>query len=77
MGEIKVMPIGCSRSGDGRDFVGADRGDTATSIPIGTGWNDSCRAGFEPAEDARLCTAHSFFTIPPAGDPAEASDSSD
>jgi hypothetical protein len=26
------------------------------------GWNDSCRAGFEPAEDARLCTAHSNLT---------------
>jgi WD domain, G-beta repeat len=28
-----------------------------------TGWNDSCRAGFAPAEDARLCTAHSNFTL--------------
>jgi hypothetical protein len=34
--------------------------DFVTSIlaPTATGWNDSCRAGFTPAEDARLCTAH-------------------
>jgi hypothetical protein len=28
-----------------------------------TGWNDSCRAGFAPAEDARLGTAHSNLTL--------------
>ena len=26
--------------------------------PIATGWNDSCRAGFAPAESRRLSTAH-------------------
>jgi hypothetical protein len=34
------------------DFV------TSIAAPIATGWNDSCRAGIAPAEDARLCTAH-------------------
>ena len=34
------------------DFV------TSIAAPIATGWNDSCRAGFTPAEDARLFTAH-------------------
>jgi len=28
------------------------------SAPIATGWSDSCRAGFAPAEDWRLLTAH-------------------
>ena len=26
--------------------------------PTATGWSDSCRAGFAPAEEWRLCTAH-------------------
>ena len=34
------------------DFV------TSIAAPIATGWNDSCRAGLSPAEDARLFTAH-------------------
>jgi hypothetical protein len=33
------------------DFV------TSIAAPITTGWNDSCRAGLTPAEDARLFTA--------------------
>ena len=39
--------------------------DFVTSIvaPTATGWNDSCRAGFAPAEDARLCTAHNKLTL--------------
>ena len=28
------------------------------SAPIATDWSDSCRAGFAPAEDWRLLTAH-------------------
>jgi hypothetical protein len=31
---------------------------TSTSAPIATGWNESCRAGFAPAERPCLCTAH-------------------
>ena len=34
------------------DFV------TSIAAPIATGWNDSCRAGVTPAEDAQLFTAH-------------------
>ncbi len=33
------------------------------AAPTATGWNDSCQAGFAPAEDARLFTAHSFLTL--------------
>ena len=29
-----------------------------SSAPTATGWNDSCRAGFAPAEEWRLVTAH-------------------
>ena len=29
-----------------------------SSAPIATGWNDTCRAGFAPAEGWRLSTAH-------------------
>ena len=29
-----------------------------SSAPIATDWSDSCRAGFAPAEDWRLLTAH-------------------
>ena len=29
-----------------------------SSAPIATGWSDSCRAGFAPAEERRLITAH-------------------
>ncbi len=29
-----------------------------STAPIATGWSDSCRAGFAPAEEWRLCTAH-------------------
>lgn len=29
-----------------------------SSAPIATGWNDSCRTGFAPAEEWRLFTAH-------------------
>ncbi|CDQ11467.1 protein of unknown function [Acidithiobacillus ferrivorans] len=31
---------------------------TSTTAPIATGWSDSCRAGFAPAERPCLCTAH-------------------
>ena len=30
----------------------------STPAPIATGWSDSCRAGFAPAERPCLCTAH-------------------
>ena len=29
-----------------------------STAPTATGWSDSCRAGFAPAEEWRLCTAH-------------------
>ena len=29
-----------------------------SSAPTATGWSDSCRAGFAPAEEWRLGTAH-------------------
>ena len=32
-----------------------------SSAPTATGWNDSCRAGFAPAEEWRLSTAHVRF----------------
>jgi hypothetical protein len=31
---------------------------TSTTVPIATGWSDSCRVGIAPTEDRRLCTAH-------------------
>ncbi len=31
---------------------------TSTAAPIATGWSDSCRVGFAPTENRRLCTAH-------------------
>jgi hypothetical protein len=31
---------------------------TSTTAPIATGWSESCRAGFAPAERPCLCTAH-------------------
>jgi hypothetical protein len=34
------------------DFV------TSIAALVATGWNDSCRAGIAPAEDAQLSTAH-------------------
>ena len=33
--------------------------------PIATGWSDSCRAGFAPAGERRLSTAHYFFKCLP------------
>ena len=33
-----------------------------SSAPTATGWNDSCRAGFAPAEEWRLSTAHAGNT---------------
>ena len=32
--------------------------------PIATGWSDSCRAGFAPAEEWRLCTADRVRACP-------------
>jgi hypothetical protein len=43
---------GPSASEGFNDFV------TSIVAPIATGWSDSCRAGFAPAERQRLCTAH-------------------
>jgi hypothetical protein len=34
---------------------------TCTVAPTGTGWNDSCRAGFAPAEDATPLHRALFF----------------
>ena len=33
------------------------------SAPTATGWSDSCRAGFAPAEERRLCTAHTILVV--------------
>jgi len=30
----------------------------STPAPVATGWSESCRAGFAPAERPCLCTAH-------------------
>jgi hypothetical protein len=39
---------------------------TSTTVPIATGWNDSCRVGLAPTEDRRLGTAHTvtLFSLP-------------
>ena len=34
-----------------------------SSAPTATGWSDSCRAGFAPAEEWRLVTAHRKYTV--------------
>jgi hypothetical protein len=39
---------------------------TSVVTPTATGWNNICRAGFAPAEDARLCRSHGYS--PPPGD---------
>ena len=36
-----------------------------SSAPTATGWNDSCRAGFAPAEEWRLSTAHTENRVKP------------
>ena len=36
-----------------------------SSAPTATGWNDSCRAGFAPAEEWRLSTAHTENCVKP------------
>ena len=36
-----------------------------SSAPTATGWNDSCRAGFAPAEEWRLSTAHTENYVKP------------
>ena len=38
-----------------------------SSAPTATGWSDSCRAGFAPAEEWRLVTAHRNPTLSPPG----------
>ena len=35
----------------------------STTAPIATGWSESCRAGFAPAEKQRLCTAHRTIVL--------------
>jgi hypothetical protein len=40
-----------------RCVQGSDDFVASIVAPTATGWNDSCRAGFASAEDARLCTA--------------------
>ena len=37
------------------------------TAPITSGWSDSCRAGFAPAEKQRLSTAHEKVGLAPAG----------
>jgi hypothetical protein len=46
-----------------RCVQGSDDFVASIAAPTATGWNDSCRAGFAPAEDARLGTAHSILTL--------------
>src|ERR1700722_1895462 len=46
-----------------RCVKGSDDFVASIAAPTATGWNDSCRAGFAPAEDARLGTAHSILTL--------------
>ena len=41
-----------------------------SSAPTATGWNDSCRAGFAPAEEWRLRTAHHNDVVHPLLTPA-------
>ena len=36
---------------------------TSTTAPIATGWNESCRAGFAPAERPCLRTAHKIKDV--------------
>ena len=36
-----------------------------SSAPTATGWSDSCRAGFAPAEEWRLFTAHTESRVKP------------
>ena len=36
-----------------------------SSAPTATGWNDSCRTGFAPAEEWRLSTAHTENRVKP------------
>ena len=36
-----------------------------SSAPTATGWNDSCRTGFAPAEEWRLSTAHTENCVKP------------
>ena len=40
-----------------------------SSAPTATGWSDSCRAGFAPAEEWRLFTAHTENRVKAATDP--------
>jgi len=35
----------------------------STTAPIATGWSESCRAGFAPAEKQHLCTAHGIAVL--------------
>lgn len=37
---------------------GFNRFVASTAAPIASGWSESCRAGFAPAEKPCLCTAH-------------------
>jgi hypothetical protein len=46
-----------------RCVKGSDDFVASIAAPTATGWNDRCRAGFAPAEDARLCTAHRNLTL--------------
>ena len=41
------------------------------SAPTATGWSDSCRAGFAPAEDWRLLTAHTETSLIRAHEPID------
>ena len=45
--------------------VGTAPKEFIVSAPTATGWNDSCRAGFAPAEEWRLRTAHHNDVVHP------------
>ncbi len=48
-----------------RCVKGSDDFVAFTAAPTATGWNDSCRAGFPPAEDARHGTAYEVSLYDP------------
>ena len=48
-----------------------------SSAPTATGWSDSCRAGFAPAEEWHLVTAHRNHPLSDPGHPAAQADDRD
>lgn len=62
----RVMACLLAKSPDVTFYTrGFNRFVTSTIAPVATDWNDSCRAGFAPAEEPRLCTAHCWRWLGP------------